>query len=712
MKAAQGSGRMLMALPQYADVALAMGVVGVIVVLVIPIPTAMLDLLLCCQLALSLAIIMGTLYCNEPLDFAGFPSLLLFVTLFRLALNVASSRLILLNADAGQVIQSFGDFVVGGNYVVGLAIFLVLVAIQFVVITKGAGRVAEVAARFTLDAMPGKQMAIDADLNAGLIDEGQARVRRQKIERESSFFGAMDGASKFVRGDAIAGLLITAINILVGLAIGVFQRDMEISEAMRRYALLTIGDGLVTQVPALLISTASGILVTRSASELSLGQDLGRQLFLKPRPILITAVFLWIFAFMPGMPTVPFAGLGGILFVVAYMMSAKGAEPGCAAGVSSDAAPPPIPNAQESVEHLLKQDVVELELGTSLICLADHGGQGNLLGRIAQVRKRLAGEMGIVVPPVRIRDNLQLRPHQYRLCIRGAEAMNGELQPSRLLAISPNSARGNMQGSPTTEPAFGLPAIWIENAQRGRAEAFGYTVVDASSVLATHLQETLRSHAAELLSRQDVQAMVDRIKETHPALVKDVIPGQVPLPIVHRVLQSLLRERVPVRDLLTVLETLGDNAGRQETVEGLTERVRLALAPAFVRSLSDAQGHLAAVALEPELESRMIKSLVKTEQGVALVVSPHQVPPLLKAIEEQYATASRRQKQAALVCSGSLRPHLRRFIERLLPKAPVLSYLEIPRGVQLEIVSQVHASALGVDNANLAERAGVESGRV
>jgi flagellar biosynthesis protein FlhA len=703
---------LLWSIPQYADVALAFGVVGVIVVLVIPIPTALLDLLLCCQLALSLAVIMGTLYCNEPLDFSGFPSLLLVVTLFRLALNVASARLILLNADAGKVIQSFGDFVVGGNYVVGFTIFLILVAIQFIVITKGAGRVAEVAARFTLDAMPGKQMAIDADLNAGLIDEGQARARRQKIERESSFFGAMDGASKFVRGDAIAGLLITAINILGGLAVGVLQRGMPAGEALRRYALLTIGDGLVTQIPALLISTAAGILVTRGASEFNLGQDLGRQLLVKPRPIQITAVFLLLFAVMPGLPTIPFALLSGLLFVVAWLMSsqaaaaarADGGPAGGAVGTHGEpasAAAGARPSAQESVEHLLKQEIVELELGTSLIALADTAGGGDLVGRIAQIRKRLAGDLGIVMPPVRIRDNLQLPPRQYRLCIRGAVTMAGELFPDRLMAINPSNARAGLQGTPTKDPAFGLPAVWIEKTQRGRAEAFGYTVVDPASVLATHLQEALRGSAADLLSRQDVQAMVDRVKESHPALVKDVVPNLISLPVLHRVLQGLLRERVPARDLLTVLETLGDLAGRQETVDGLVERVRLALAPAFVRSLADPQGRLGAVAIEPELESRLLQALVKTDHGAALVITPQQVPKLLRSVEEQYTTAAKRQRNAVLICSAVLRPHLRRFVERSLPKTPVLSYLEIPNGVQLEILAQVPMAALAEGQGGL-----------
>ncbi|GMV81928.1 MAG: flagellar biosynthesis protein FlhA [Planctomycetota bacterium] len=684
---------------RYADVGLAFGVVGVVIVLVIPIPTIALDLLLCCQIALSLAVIMGTLYCNEPLDFGGFPSLLLFVTLFRLALNVASSRLILLQGDAGSVIQSFGDFVVGGNYVVGMTVFLILVAIQFVVITKGSGRVAEVAARFTLDAMPGKQMAIDADLNAGLIDEAQARIRRQKIEREASFFGAMDGASKFVRGDAIAGLLITAINILGGLAIGVLQKDMAVGDALKKYTLLTIGDGLVTQIPALLVSTGAGILVTRGASEFNLGQDLGKQLLLRARPIQITAVFLLIFALVPGLPTIPFGLLSAVLFFVAWAVDKKSlAEPAEAAapagkggpGGSGGTAP-----ARESLEPFLKQDAVELELGTTLLQLVDAQRQGDLLGRIAQIRKRLAAELGIVVPSIRVRDNLKLTPRRYQLRIRGAVVAEHELFPDKLLAINPGHARQPLQGTASTDPAFGLPAFWITDAQRGRAEAFGYTVVDATSVLSTHVQEVLRDHAADLLSRQDVQAMVERLKESDPAVVKDVVPNQITLPMLHRVLQGVLRERVPVRDIVTVLETLGDQGGKGETIPNLVEQVRLALAPAFVGSYASDQGKLHALALAPELESRLLRSLVRAEQGLTLVLTPTQVPRLLKALEERHTKASRRQSRLVLLCSAALRPHVQRLLSRALPKLPIVSYLEVPRGLQFEIMDQVPATALG-----------------
>ena len=696
------------ALTRFADVYLAFGVIGVIVVLVIPIPTRFLDLLFCCQFALALSVLLGTLYANEPLEFSGFPSLLLFVTLFRVALNVASSRLILLQADAGRVIEAFGDFVVGGNYVVGFTIFLILLVIQFVVITKGAGRVAEVAARFTLDAMPGKQMAIDADLNAGMIDEQQARERRQKIEDEASFFGSMDGASKFVRGDAIASLLITAINILGGLAIGVLQRGESVGDAMKVYALLTIGDGLVAQIPALLISTASGVIVTRGASEANLGEDLGRQLLLKPRAVVICAAILLLFGLVPGLPSAPFLILSVFCFFLAWVVARAGppeqpspAGPAGALPGQPGAAPGSRPGDGAAVEQLLKVDALELELGAALIPLAEAGGSGDLLGRIAQIRRRMAVEMGIVMPSVRVRDNLQLAPRQYRIRIRGATSAEGELFPDRLMAINPGGARSGLPGTATHDPAFGLPALWITAEQRGRAEAFGYTVVDAATVLSTHLHEVLRNQAAELLSRQDVQNLVDRVRETDPAVVKDIIPAVITLPVLHRVLQGLLKERVPVRDLLTVLETLGDTAsGKPEPVDALVERVRVSLAPSFVRALEDQEHKLCSVALEPALESRLMQSLVQSNQGPALVLTPFQVPRLLKAIETQYAELSKRRRNVVLLCSAPLRLHIRRLIERSLPKLPVLSYLEIPRNTQLEILAQIRADVLGEEGAS------------
>jgi len=688
----------LSGLMRHMDLGLAFGVIGMILVLVVPLPTFVLDILLCCQLALSLAVLLGTLHTSEPLEFSGFPPLLLMVTLFRLALNVASARLILLNGDAGHVIESFGQFVVGGNYFVGIIIFLILIVIQFVVITKGAGRVAEVAARFTLDAMPGKQMAIDADLNAGLIDEMQARARRQKIEREAGFYGAMDGASKFVRGDAIAAIIIAGVNLLGGLAIGVIQRGMSPGDAMKQFALLSIGDGLVTQVPALLISTASGILVTRGASELSLGEDFGRQLFAKPKSMKITAAFLAVCAFIPGLPTIPLLALAAGAWSLASVVQRAEAKnppaktaPAAGGKNAPNAAPKPAP---DSAEAQLRLDTLELELGASLLGMVDKNS-GDLLGRIAQIRKKLASELGIIAPSVRVKDNLQLPGRHYRLKVRGAVVAEHEAFPERLMAINPGSARPGLEGTNTTDPAFGLPALWIAAGQRGRAEAYGYTVVEPVAVLATHLQELLRRNAADLLTRHDVQKMVDRVKESDPALVKDVVPNVLTLPVLHRVLQGLLRERIPVRDSVTILETLGDHAGTQKNIDALIEEVRVALAPSFVGSLLDDGGKLLSIACEPQLESKLLQSLVQADRGTMLVLTPIQVTNLVKKIAELVTVAERKRQKPILLCSGALRTHLRRLIERALPSLTVLSYNEIPPRATLEIIAQVPDAVLG-----------------
>ncbi|MGD0088782.1 MAG: flagellar biosynthesis protein FlhA [Planctomycetota bacterium] len=683
---------------RFMDVALGFGVIGVVFVLVVPIPTPLLDVLLCCQMALSLAILLGTLHTPEPLEFSGFPPLLLIITLFRLALDVAASRLILLNGNAGTVISSFGQFVVGGNYVVGVTIFLILIVIQFVVITKGAGRVAEVAARFTLDAMPGKQMAIDADLNAGVIDEGQARQRRHKIERESAFYGAMDGASKFVRGDAVAAMIIAAVNLLGGLAIGVLMQGKSPAEAMHTYALLSIGSGLVTQIPALLVSTACGILVTRGASEMSLGEDMSRQVLMRSRAMKITAAFMGILALIPGLPAAPLLTLGAAAWVLGILVGrtevAEGLKKREAALAEAKAPGGRRAPSPDSLEAQLRMDVLELELGASLLSMVDRS-RGDLLGRIAQLRKKLAAELGIIIPAVRVRDNLQLGGRQYLLKVRGAVVAEHEVYLDRLLAINPGNARPGLEGLPSTDPAFGLSALWIPVSQRARAEAYGYTVVETVAVVATHLHELLRANAAELLTRHDVQGILDRVKDTDPALVKDLVPGAVSLSTLHRVLQGLLRERVPVRDAVTILETLGDFAGQQKSVEALIEEVRAALAPSFVGSLLDEKGRLIAVACEPALESRLLQSLIQTEGGQVLILTPSQVSSLVKHLGDQVAASVRRRQKVVLVCSDRLRVQIRRLIERALPVLPVLSYAEVPPRAILEIVAQVPETVLG-----------------
>jgi len=694
----------LSALLRHMDVALACGAIGVLVVMVVPLPTPLLDLFLCCQLALSFAILLGTLYSAEPLEFSGFPPLLLLVTLFRLALNVATSRLILLNGDAGVVISAFGNFVVGGNYVVGMTIFLILLIIQFVVITKGAGRVAEVAARFTLDAMPGKQMAIDADLNAGLIDEHQARARRSKIEREANFYGAMDGASKFVRGDAVAALIITVVNLVGGLIIGCVQRGLSPADALKHFALLSIGDGLVTQIPALLISTASGILVTRGTSELSLGEDFGRQLLTKPRALKVTSAFLGIFALIPGLPTVTLLSMaGGAWLLAGLVQRTEAANPTVKKdknGMPEKGAPAGAGPAKnpDSPEAQLQMDVLELELGPSLLSLVERGS--DLLTRVAAIRKRLASELGIVIPSLRIRDNLQLPGRVYRLKVRGAVVDEHELQPDRLLAIDPGGARPGLEGIATRDPAFGLNALWIAPGQRGRGEAYGYTVVEPVAVLSTHVHELLRGHAAELLTRQDVQKLVDRVKETDSGLVKDIVPSAVSFAALHRVLQGLLRERVPIRDVGTILEVLGDHAGQNRSAEALVEDIRVALAPSFVGALLNENNKLISVACEPALESRLIQYLVQNERGAMLVLPPQCVTSLVKRISDEVAATHRRKLKPVFLCSAVLRPHLRRLLERVLPNLAVISYAETPRRATLEIVAQVSVSALGAESSS------------
>jgi len=541
-----------------SDIALAVAVVGIIAVLVIPIPTWLLDFALAFNITFSLVVLLTTLYVAHPLELSVFPGMLLVVTLMRLALNVASTRMILGDAYAGEVINSFGNFVVQGNYVVGFIVFIILVIIQFVVITKGAGRISEVAARFTLDAMPGKQMAIDADLNAGIISEQDARQRRDAIAQEADFYGAMDGASKFVRGDAIAGILITLINIIGGFVIGIAMNDLSLTEALRTYSLLSIGDGLVTQIPALLVSTASGIIVTRAASTSNMGQDLVKQLTRQPRAILVAAAVLIMFGMVPGMPTLTFMFLGLAVGGVGILtQGVRQREEKRARQAEKDRAEQPTAPA-ERPEDLLKIDTLGIEIGYGLIPLVDANQGGDLLERITTIRKQLATEMGIIVPPVRIRDNVQLKPNEYQIKVKGVSVASFELMVDHVLAINPGYIDEKLDGFETKDPAFGLQATWIIPQLREIAEAKGFTVVEASAVVATQLTEVVRTTAAETLTRQDVQHLVDTLKEDYPVLVDSVIPELVPLGTLQKVLQSLLTERVPIRDLGTIVETVSE----------------------------------------------------------------------------------------------------------------------------------------------------------
>ncbi|RKY70141.1 MAG: flagellar biosynthesis protein FlhA, partial [Candidatus Latescibacterota bacterium] len=581
---------------QHSDVYLAVAVIAIIGVMIVPLPPRLLDVFLAFNITFALVTLLMTMYITKPLELSIFPGLLLITTLLRLSLNVASTRLILGEAYAGEVISAFGNFVVKGNYVIGFVVFLILVVIQFVVITKGAGRIAEVAARFTLDAMPGKQMSIDADLSAGLITDAEARKRREDISREADFYGAMDGAGKFVRGDAIAGLVITAINILGGLAIGVLQKGMPLSQALHTYTLLTIGDGLVAQIPALILSTAAGVIVTRAASEENMGMELATQMLAKPRAILVAAGALLIFAIIPGLPTVPFLLLATLAGGVAYSTrKAKQKQ------IEEEAIKVSRAKPQERIEDYLRMDTLEIEIGYGLIPLVAPEQGGDLLDRVTAIRRQCASELGLVVPPVRIRDNLQLKPNEYKIKIKGVEIAQGEVMPESYLAMNPGCAQGEIEGIDTTEPAFGLPAKWITEKEKEQAELLGYTVIEASAVLATHLTEVIKSNAHEILGRQDVQNLLDNLKKNYPAVVEGVVPQQISVGTVQKVLQNLLRERVPIKDLLTIMETLADYASLVKDTETLTEYVRHALGRTICQLYKNQDGSISVITVDPKV---------------------------------------------------------------------------------------------------------------
>jgi flagellar biosynthesis protein FlhA len=675
-----------------ADVALAIAVLGILAVMLVPLPPVLLDLLLTGNLALSLLTLLIGMYILRPLDFSVFPSLLLLLTLFRLSLNVASTRLILLHGSegpqaAGDVIHAFGLFVVGGSYVVGAVVFLILVIIQFVVITKGAGRIAEVAARFTLDAMPGKQLAIDADLNAGLISEGDARTRRREIAREADFYGAMDGASKFVRGDAVAGIIVTGVNSVGGLVIGVVQQHMDIFDALANYTLLTIGDGLVTQIPALIVSTAAGIVVTRAASDAELAATFTLQFAGHHRALLISSGTLLALGLIPGLPKFPFLLLAAVMGVVAYggfKESRRAAAPATAAPAA--AAPGP-----EKVEKLLALDPLELEVGYSLIPLVDPGQGGDLLERVRLVRRQFATEVGFVVPPVRIRDNLQLAPNAYGVKVRGLVVSRGEILPGHFLAMNPGTATETIPGVPTTEPTFGLPAQWITAAERERAQVLGYTVVDPSSVITTHLTETIRRHARDLLGRQEVQALIDVLKPSHPSVVESLVPALLPLGTVQKVLQNLLAEGVSIRDLALILEVMADAAPSTKDPVVLTEFARQALGRTICRSLAAADGTLKVFTLSPGLEQILADAVAEGDQGRYLALDPRTAQRVIESIAQTVGKASL-EGTPVILCSPAVRPHLRRLTERYLPHLAMLSYNEIGSDVTLKAVAMVEAA--------------------
>jgi flagellar biosynthesis protein FlhA len=674
-----------------ADIMVAAAAIAVVMIIIIPIPPLLLDILLTFSIAFSLVILLLTLFTTDTLQFAVFPSLLLMVTLFRLALNVSSTRLILSEGEAGSVIAAFGNFVAGENYVVGLIIFIIITVIQFVVITSGAGRVAEVAARFTLDAMPGKQMSIDADFNAGLIDEEAARHRRKSLQREADFYGAMDGASKFVRGDAIAGIVIVLINILGGFTVGMLQLGLTAMEAIQVFIRLTVGDGLVSQVPALLVSTAAGMLVTRSASEGSFGHDLSRQLFAFPRVMALTSAILIILSVVPGIPFFPFFILAAAAGVPAWVLAEeeKRAEKQRAAGLKRSEERKQEP---ENVSSLLAVEPLEIEIGYNLIPLTDSVQGGDLLERITASRRQCALELGIVVQPIRIRDNLQLPPSTYVFKLKGNEIARGELRPGFYLAMSPLSSQpeAELDGIPTREPTFGLPARWIAAEKREAAQVLGHTVVDPTTVLITHLTETIKAFAHELLGRQEVKALVDLVKEKQPAVIEELLPGLLSVGELQKVLQNLLRERVPIRDLASIFEAVADQARANRETDALTEYARQALSRTICNQYLSEDGKLYVITLDPRLEQKIADSLTHAASRTYPLLEPQATQRIFGALAALAERETVRGRQPLVLTSSRIRLPFKRLAERFLPAIPVLSFQEIVPGVEVESVGMVN----------------------
>ncbi len=677
-----------------ADIALILVVIGILMALLLPVPPFLLDLLLALNITVAIIVLITTMYATSPMEFSIFPSLLLLLTLFRLAINVASTRLILLHGNeglmaAGAVIKSFGSFVVGGNYVIGMIVFTILVLINFIVITKGSGRIAEVAARFTLDAMPGKQMAIDADLNAGIIDENEAKQRREEIAEESKFHGAMDGASKFVRGDAIAGIIITFINLIGGFIIGVLQKNMTMLDAAQNYSLLTIGDGLVSQIPALIISTGAGILVSRAASSDRMGKEFSKHIMGQVSPIYIGSFVVFMLGLVPGLPMAPFTILalvmGGGVFMLKKRMDAQ--EPEQLEGEAEQEALEE--HGPEEVEHLLALDTMELEVGYGLIPLVDTDQDGSLLGRIRAIRRQFATEMGIVVPPIHIRDNLKLRPSEYRILIKGVEMAKSEIMVNHLLAMNPGDAGRKLDGIPTTEPAFNLPAVWIPPEKEEEAKFGGFTVVDCATVVATHLTEIVRSNATDLLGRQEVQELLNNLSKTSPKAVEELVPGLLPLGIVQKVLQNLLAERVSIRDLLTIVETLADYAPMSKDPDLLTEYVRQKLTRSIIGPYVQSDGQLQIIAINPTLEEKLTKGVQHTDHGAYLSVEPTLLEKVSAAIEKAAEKANLMNINPMILCSPILRRHMRRLVESFAPAVMVISHAELLPHVRVQSVAEV-----------------------
>jgi flagellar biosynthesis protein FlhA len=676
----------------HSDLLAAVGVVMVVTMLIIPLPPAVLDFMITLNISAGLAIVVASMYLSNALEFSAFPSLLLLTTMFRLAINVSVTRQILSTGNAGSVVEAFGKFVIRGDVIIGLVIFLVLVVIQFVVVTNGSGRVAEVAARFTLDAMPGKQMAIDADLNAGMITDKEARQRRSDIAREADFYGAMDGASKFVRGDATAAVIITGINLVGGIVIGLLHRHLGFTDTINTYSVLTVGDGLAAQIPALLISVATGIIVTRNASERDLGSEIAKQILSQRKATLVSGGAILAFALVPGLPKIPFLVVGGALVFIGR--ATRHGLPDAFLNPNPAPPPPALPAgdkvAHDTVLRELPIDALELGVGFGLVPLVDRRAGGTLAQRVSMIRRQIAGELGMVIPRVRIHDEVDLDSHEYVFKVRGSEVARGRVMAGHLLAMDPGDAVGTLQGIATTEPAFGLPAIWIHQSLHTDAEALGYTVVDGESVIVTHLTETIRANAAQLLTRQDVRQLLDQLKSTNEAVVNEVVPDVLSLGEIQRVLQALLSEGVSIRDLGAIVEAVGDKARLTRDPSLLAEYARQALGRAITAPYLDDNRTLHAITLDPAIEHEVVSAITQTTEGEYLAMEPSRAQAMLTALRTQSdQAAAKGGMRPVLLCSARVRRHLRRLIEQTLPHLAVCSYNEIASGISVETIGVV-----------------------
>ncbi|BCD59915.1 MULTISPECIES: flagellar biosynthesis protein FlhA [unclassified Nitratiruptor] len=676
---------------EHSDAIIIVLILAILASMILPVPPFFLDLLLTASITFSLVILMTTVYVGNPLEIASFPSLLLLATLFRLALNIATTRRILLHGHegpeaAGKLIESFGQFVVGGNYIVGIIIFIILVTINFIVVTKGTERISEVGARFTLDAMPGKQMAIDADLNAGLIDEQEARRRREAIAKEADFYGAMDGASKFIRGDAIAGIIITTINIIGGIAIGVLQHGMDLSTAVANFTLLTVGDGLVSQIPSLITSTAAGLMVTRAVSETNLGKEIFSQLTSYPKALYMTAGALFVIGTVPGMPFVPFTILAGMIALTAYMMQLEMKRE-------------TIEKEEEEVKEILQQqeeereeefiaqpETITFEIGYALIPLVDEDKGGELLKRIKSLRKQLSKELGLMVPLIHIKDNLELKSGEYRILLKGVEVARYEIQPGKMLAIDTGQTNGKLEGVETKEPTFGLKAYWIDESQKDKARMLGFTVVDIPTVIITHLSEIIKQNAHEILGRSETKELVDKLAQKYP-IVKEIVPEQVPYSVLHRVLQNLLREHIPIKDLLTIIESLSDNITKTEDTDILTELVRESLAR-LITSIYAKDGVLYALTLDPASEEKLYTK-IKEYNGNLPPIDPAKLQNFIMQISKNIEKFVIEQRTPVLLTSPNVRRYVHKIIEPYLSNVAVLSYNEVDPKTKLKIIDKV-----------------------